>query len=95
MGARVRTSNFEARGLTQTGEFRHEPYGAAGLNGEGQVVGAGDSGLNDLSCFFFDGNGTKTLTTERKDLNWNGPIGDTVHVDRERRKVTFLYWPCE
>ena len=32
-----------------------EVYRAAGMTGKGQVCGIADSGLNDLSCFFFDG----------------------------------------
>ena len=32
-----------------------EAYRAAGITGKGQVCGIADSGLNDLSCFFYDG----------------------------------------
>ena len=32
-----------------------EVYRAAGMTGKGQVCGIADSGLNDLSCFFYDG----------------------------------------
>ena len=46
--------NYAARGVIQSGVAGHEPYLAAGLSGEGQVVGIADSGLNDLSCFFYD-----------------------------------------
>lgn len=46
--------NLEARGITQSGEPFIAPFSAAGLNGYGQVVGAADEGLNDLSCFFYD-----------------------------------------
>lgn len=41
--------------LCQTGKMGGEVYRAAGMTGKGQVCGIADSGLNDLSCFFFDG----------------------------------------
>ena len=46
--------NYEARGLTQSGHIFVEPYREAGLTGAGQVCGVGDSGVNDISCFFLD-----------------------------------------
>jgi len=51
---RPRIYNFEVRGIVQSGVRFHEPYGDAGLDGEGQILGIADSGLNDLSCFFLD-----------------------------------------
>ena len=53
-GTRPRLFNFEVRGLLQSGTRFNEPYGDAGLDGEGQIIGIADSGLNDLSCFFID-----------------------------------------
>ena len=57
--------NFEARGPIQTGE---KSYSKAGLKGQGQVVGVADSGLNDLSCFFYDGDLQKTVVTNRSGI---------------------------
>lgn len=55
-----RLLNDRARGITQSGTVGDEPYAALGLNGDGQVVGVADSGLDDLSCFFIDTYGEKT-----------------------------------
>ena len=58
--------NYEARGLTQSGHIYVEPYREAGLTGEGQVCGVGDSGVNDISCFFLDDSKAyPTVTTSR------------------------------
>ena len=50
--ARPTLSNYEARGVTQTGKMGDEPYRAYGLTGKNQICGIADSGINDLSCFF-------------------------------------------
>ena len=69
--------NYEARGLVQGGKRGLEPYRDVGINGEGQLIGIADSGLNDLSCFFIDTSGEyKTITTNR-----------TGVVEWKRRKV--------
>ena len=58
--------NYEARGLTQSGHIFVEPYREAGLTGAGQVCGVGDSGVNDISCFFLDDSKAyPTVTTSR------------------------------
>ena len=85
MGTIMKPLNFEARGLTQSGVFQYEPYSAAGLDGEGQVVGSGDSGLNDLSCFFFD-DANGELITRRSEITWE-PVSHRVQIDKSRRKV--------
>jgi len=46
--------NYAARGVLQSGTVGVEPFTQAGLTGEGHIVGVADSGLNDLSCFFYD-----------------------------------------
>ena len=50
--ARPALTNYEARGVTQTGKMGDEPYRAYGLTGKNQICGIADSGINDLSCFF-------------------------------------------
>ena len=50
--ARPTITNFEARGVTQSGKMGDEPYRAYGLTGKNQICGIADSGINDLSCFF-------------------------------------------
>jgi hypothetical protein len=47
----------------QTGKMGGEPYRAAGITGKGQVCGIADSGLNDLSCFFYDGPSPPSLAS--------------------------------
>lgn len=53
------------------------PYLQAGLDGTGQVVGIGDSGLDELSCFFNEGDDS---LMERS--NFSAPV-----TDMSRRKV--------
>lgn len=59
-------NNF-ARPITQTGVSAiannavvsgSAPYSSAGLNGLNEVVGVGDTGLDELMCFFTEGDGT-------------------------------------
>ena len=50
--SRPTLTNFEARGVTQSGKMGDEPYRAYGLTGKNQICGIADSGINDLSCFF-------------------------------------------
>jgi subtilisin family serine protease len=50
----------------QGGTLNEEPYREAGLEGQGQICGIADSGVNDLSCFFLDNSGAyPTVTTNR------------------------------
>lgn len=51
-------NNFN-RGIVQT-EVREEsyPYNDAGLNGTGQIVGVGDTGVDERSCFFSNADGS-------------------------------------
>ena len=74
--------NHIARGITQTGKSYDEPYSAAGLNGKDQIVGVADTGLNDLSCFFYDN--IKKNPTPRQKLYNNI---NSLSVDMSRRKV--------
>ena len=69
--------NVNARGITQSGTKGVEPFGAARLNGTGQIVGVADSGLDDLSCFFIDDSETKTPRSSK----------ETPQAYPERRKV--------
>lgn len=53
------------------------PYMKAGLNGTGQVIGIGDSGLDELSCFFNEGDDSLMIRS-----NYTDPVTDV-----SRRKV--------
>ena len=73
--------NYAARGILQSGTVGVEPFTAAGLTGEGHIVGVADSGLNDLSCFFYDNSKAYyTDQTTRSSLN-------NVATETKRRKV--------
>jgi hypothetical protein len=90
LGARLEVTNDFSRPLSQTGmnAFLGElgnltiapngaPYSAAGLNGTGQVIGIGDTGLDELMCFFTHGDGT---VVPRSKI-------DNPYTDHTRRKV--------
>ena len=48
-----RALNRFGKGILQTNSYDDSvPYSAAGLNGTGQVIGIGDSGLDESSCYF-------------------------------------------
>jgi subtilisin family serine protease len=77
MQPKAQLVNYEARGIVQTGGQDDEPYREAGLEGQGQICGVADSGLNDLSCFFVDDSSAyPTQTTNRSGI-----------VEPMRRKV--------
>lgn len=46
--------NYDVKGFVQSGISELPLYNNIGLNGEGQIIGVGDSGVNDLSCFLID-----------------------------------------
>jgi subtilisin family serine protease len=63
---RARILNYHARGIIQSGSADDSPFSAAGILGKGQVVGVADTGLDDLSCYFYDtSNNYGTDTTSR------------------------------
>lgn len=77
MGEDVRFVNGDGSSSIQADGIDHRPYHDAGLNGEGQICGVADSGVNDLSCFFADEPGVyRTHSTSR---SWG--------VESRRRKI--------
>ena len=54
--------NYRARSIQQSGvadpALSNSPYTNAGLKGDGQVVGIGDTGLDVTSCYFSDSQGS-------------------------------------
>jgi subtilisin family serine protease len=72
-----RAFNNLARGITQSGTPQVEPLGSLGLTGANQVVGEADSGIDDLSCFFINDDGTQTPRS----------TADNPTVYPDRRKV--------
>jgi hypothetical protein len=53
--------NYRARSIPQSGkvgsDYSYMPYTAAGLRGDGQVVAIADTGLDSMSCYFYDPQG--------------------------------------
>eukprot|EP01031_Cornospumella_fuschlensis_P027898 gene27898-33692_t len=70
--------NYDARGLVQSGwgwQFGRgegEVYTEAGLQGQGQVVGVADSGLDDSLCFLVDYSGTATVRNGSIEMGLGG-----------------------
>ena len=54
LSAPLKTVNYEARGITESGVAGYEPYRMAGLTGKNQVCGLADTGVDDTSCFLVD-----------------------------------------
>jgi hypothetical protein len=53
-----RAFNRYGKGIMETNSYNDVlPYTAAGLNGSGQVIGIGDSGLDESSCYFRNDDG--------------------------------------
>lgn len=53
----MRSLNSKARPIVQSGTTTSEPYSAAGLDGNGVVVGISDTGIDEESCYFLDEKG--------------------------------------
>lgn len=53
--------NFHARSITQSAtvsnKLANQPYTAAGLRGDGQIVTVADTGIDVSSCYFYDSAG--------------------------------------
>eukprot|EP00798_Chlamydomonas_sp_ICE-L_P030068 gene30068-35037_t len=98
--------NLLASAITQTGQFNqnsdptslaNHPLWRANIDGTGQVVGCGDSGLDIDSCYFYDNSvpfptnlgkgGRFTSTTHRKVVQYlaiqdaHDGLGHGMHVD--------------
>ena len=50
----IRLLNHNARLITQSGRSFTEPWSAVDLDGNGQIVGVSDTGIDENSCFFID-----------------------------------------
>lgn len=73
------THNNFIKGIIQT-DVREDdtyPYTEAGLNGTGQIIGVGDTGVDEYSCFFTNGDGTLVTRSSYDNPTW----------DLTRRKV--------
>jgi hypothetical protein len=52
--------NLYNKGIVQNGTYSQTyPYQAKGLDGTGQIVGIGDTGIDELSCFFRNSDNSK------------------------------------
>ena len=75
----TKTENNDATTTTATSPYRDEmhPLWRAGLQGQGQVVGVGDSGLDLTSCWLSDTSGASVGPTHRKVLAYRS-LGDFI-----------------
>jgi hypothetical protein len=54
------TTNHKNKGIVQAKTFSESyPYHDVGLDGTGQIVGIGDTGIDELSCFFRNSDSSK------------------------------------
>jgi len=67
-----RAFNNYNKGIVQT-DVRQQsyPYQDAGIDGSGQVVGVGDTGLDELSCFFRNEDGSKVDRSDFDNPTYN------------------------
>jgi subtilisin family serine protease len=73
-----RPFNRFGKGIMQSNSYNDTvPYSDAGLDGTGQVVGIGDSGLDEKSCYFRNGDGLEVPRSAYDDPTF----------DLSRRKV--------
>ena len=93
IGYREKFLNYESRGITQGGSMYNEPYSLGGLTGAGQIAGVADSGLDDLSCYFYDSNSVYAAdTTTRQILTSSSFTESSLDIETNRRKViTYFY----
>eukprot|EP01031_Cornospumella_fuschlensis_P029204 gene29204-35252_t len=85
---RPETLSYHARSITQSAQVNpdlsRQPYTAAGLRGDNQVVGISDTGLDVNNCFFYDSKGRvqpTSITSPRYDPSY-------------RKVVQYLYNGC-
>lgn len=84
----VELFNYRARSIPQTAKVGYdasvEPFTAAGLLGDGQIIGIADTGVDVMSCYFYDAQGKvppSSITT---------PVSDMKY----RKIVQYLYNGC-
>ena len=87
IGYRPVAFNYESRGVTQSGTIFEEPFSEAGLDGSNQIVGVADTGLYDLSCFFYDDSPTPGDVTSRVQLTSSSVNSGQLTIESNRRKV--------
>jgi hypothetical protein len=72
-------SPTDQNAYVQTGTSAETPYSDMGLSGQGYVLGMIDSGIDDLSCFLVNYDGTETTRTAK--MNYGSP---TTEVSRRK-----------
>ena len=67
-----RAFNRYGKGIIQTNSYNDTvPYTVAGLDGSGQVIGIGDSGLDEMSCYFRNDDGLPVTRSDYFDPVYN------------------------
>ncbi len=80
--------NYDVKGFVQSGISEFPLYNKIGLNGEGQIVGVGDSGVNDLTCFLVDDvENHRHLTRQVSQNNGSSATERITSVTRRDGKV--------
>jgi hypothetical protein len=80
------TFNANGKSIVQTESFTTSfPYTNAGIDGTGQVVGIGDTGLDELSCFFRNTDSSKVARSSYKNPTY----------DNTKRKVIQYISYCD
>lgn len=80
--------NYRARSIPQSStvgnQLANQPYTAAGLLGDGQIIGIADTGVDVNSCYFYDSAGRVTPSLP------NAPIFN----QGMRKIVGYIYNSC-
>jgi len=80
--------NFRARSIPQTSrvgsEGKYMPYTTAGLLGDEQIISIADTGVDSLSCYFYDNQG------QVKPTSVSSPYYDMKY----RKVIQYLYNGC-
>jgi len=72
--------------FVQTGTSTQTPYSDMGLDGSGYVLGMIDSGIDDLSCFLIETDGSETPRTLKED--YTSPITESYR----RKVIQYVAW---
>jgi len=95
-GTRAKLHNWRASSIIQSGKrnpkerldesFELHPIWAAGIKGEGQIVGVGDSGVDVDSCYFYDPEASFEQGIKMQVIP---PFNTRVYENRNHRKIVF------
>jgi subtilisin family serine protease len=80
--------NFRARSIQQAGtigaDSSNQPYISAGLLGDGQIISIADTGVDVMSCYFYDPSGRVAPS----------PISNPTYNTSFRKVIAYFYNSC-